>query len=124
MWWKRAERRNAVELDRTILFDADAFYRAGRIPSPFLAFPSELADSDGLPVDDEAIAFLAAMQRRGVPFGAWRLPPGSAHAHVWVVVKHEDSRLVSEAMAALRADGTIGRGYIRQLSERLMGLVG
>lgn len=113
-----------MEIDRTTLFDADALYRAGRIPWSFLAYPSEIADADGLPVNDEAIAFLAARQRRGVPFGAWRLPPGSSHAHTWVVVRHEDSPLVLEAMAALQAEGTIDKGHIRRLTERLMGLDG
>ena len=111
-----------MEIDRTILFDADAFYRGGRLPWSFLAYPTAIADSDGLPVDKEALGFLVAMQRRGVPLGTWTLPPDAAHSHTWAVVRREDSSSVFAAMKALEAEGTIGKGYINRLTERLMSL--
>ena len=61
-------------IDRHCLFDADEYYANGRVPFSFLTWPSVIADTDGLPRDEETLRFLALLQNRGVPLGVWTLP--------------------------------------------------
>ncbi len=53
------------------LFDADAYWRAGHCPWTFFAYPTSLADEQGLPPDVDAKGLLADLQRRGLQVGIW-----------------------------------------------------
>ncbi|MFG0252574.1 MAG: hypothetical protein ACF8NJ_06855 [Phycisphaerales bacterium JB038] len=107
-------------MDRSTLFDADAYFRSGRMPWSFLAWPSEIDDSDGLPKDEETLRFLDLLQQSGVPLSTWRLPDEVGVPHTWAVVRSEDSKLIVDALAALEESGAIPADYLNALTNRLM----
>ncbi len=107
-------------IDRQSLFDADDYYANGHMPWSFLAWPSAMADADGLPHDDEALRFLALLQQRGIPLGVWTLPEEVGHPHTWAVVELDQSGHVADLIASLEREGVIPPNYVNDLTERLM----
>ena len=53
------------------LFDAEALRHSGECPWTIFAYPTNIADSHGLPPDDDAQMLLAELQRRGIPMAIW-----------------------------------------------------
>ena len=103
-----------MEIELTILIDLDSDYVNGGSPWTFFAWPSSAADKNGLPVDQEARQYLAAVQRTGVPIGIWRNSPAEGTNYAGVV--RESIQHLNQALAELTQ---FGDSYASDLCERL-----
>lgn len=56
------------------LWNADAYWRSGILPWTIFAYPSGLADSQRLPLDEEARRYLAELLGHGIRVGIWEHP--------------------------------------------------
>ena len=98
-------------------FDADEYYRSGRCPWTFFAYPTILADDRGLPPDAEACGLLVHLQERGLDVATWN--NGIANDTTYFACRNEDRHLLDDALQQLTTQGTIEADFCRVRSERL-----
>lgn len=107
--------RDSIQLDR--LFDANDYWRSGNCPWTFFAYPTSLADENGLPPDNEACRLLADLQTRGIPVGIW--VSGVDGDTTFFACRKEDIQRLHEAIQELEDTGVIAIGFCNERTERL-----
>ena len=110
-----------VSINFDALFDADQLHRSGECPWTFFAFPTSLADSRGLPPDDDAEKLLAELQSRGIPIAIWR--NGIAQDTTYFACRYADRLLVDKTLAELENRGMLEQNFLSTLSDYLFSLV-
>ena len=100
-----------------MLFDADEYHRSGICPWTFFAYPTSLADEQGLPPDNEACDFLGCLQERGIDVAIW--VNGIAEDTTYFACRKEDIQKLNDAIQELEDCGAIEKGFCNERSERL-----
>jgi len=99
------------------LFDADDYYRSGRCPWTFFAYPTILADDRGLPPDDEVCQLLTHLQGLGIPVAVWI--NGIANDTTYFACRKEDMHALHDALQQLESQGIIHKDFCLARSEQL-----
>lgn len=107
--------------DLTKLFDADSYYRSGKCPWTFFAYPTTLADSRGLPPDEDVRQLLGELQFRGITIGVWMDPVANGTTYL-ACPKHEREQL-GLVLRALEQQGLMENEFLTQRCERLFSSV-
>ena len=102
------------------LFDAKAYWHSGQCPWTIFAYPTCLADENGLPADAEAQRFLAEIQRRGIQVGIW--VNGIAEDTSYFAVPKEDIQRVHFAIQELEEAGVFEPNFCGKRSDHLLSL--
>ena len=102
------------------LIDPKELLDSGNQPFTFLAFPRDSVDQNGIPADQEAQEYIAAVQSQGVPVGIWIDTPVKGIAYAFVGPGR--IRALDEALNSLWVSGRYPEGYADQLTNRLLGI--
>ena len=108
----------AVDLD--LLFDADEYWRSGQCPWTFFAYPTAVAEANGLPPDTDACRLLGELQARGIPVAVWI--DGIANNTTYFACKKDDITRLNAAVDELESAERFGPGFCAQRSEVLFAL--
>jgi len=103
------------------LFNAGEYYRSGRCPWTFFAYPTKLADDRGLPPDDEACGLLTLLQRRGIDVAVWT--NGIVNDTTYFACRQEDVHRLQDALRQLETRGIIESDFCLARSERLFSQI-
>ena len=103
------------------LFDANAYWTAGKNPWTFFAFPGSLADPEGLPRDDDASRLYAELQKRGIDVGVWTNSQINDTSYFACPKEHIDRLHI--ALQELAERGEFEQGFCEKRSEYLFSLV-
>ena len=101
-------------IDLKTLVDLDALCDQGAEHYTFLAFPKSLVNEYGLPADEEAQEYIAAVQATGVPVGIWLNSPIEDTGYA--AVTSENSQRLRDAIEGLIR---YHEAYASELCERL-----
>lgn len=104
----------AGPIDLDALVDLDSLAVDGVCHWTFFAFPLSTLDKHGLPSDEEAQQYIAAVQSTGVPIGIWL--NGIADDIGYAAVTREDKSRLNDAIAGL---AQYSESYAADLCERL-----
>lgn len=104
-------------IDLTKLFDADAYRQSGKCPWTFFAYPTALANSPDLPLDDNVMRLLGTLQDRGITLGVWLDPVANGTNYIACPV-HQREQL-GDALQLLEQEGVIERDFLVERCERL-----
>src|SRR5262249_22815004 len=102
-------------------FDADEYYRGGKCPWTFFAFPRAFADTAGFPPDDEAKRLFVALQGQGIPVGTWVNSP--VEDTVYFACPKEAIGRLNDALSALEKQGEFEEGFGAKRTEYLFSLL-
>jgi hypothetical protein len=104
-----------IDLDQ--LFDPQPLYERGECPYSFFAFPLSIANQHGVPNDQQAQEYIAAVQADGVPVGIWLATPveGTAYA----VVRPGDIELLHRTIEQLADTRRFSNTFAAELCEKL-----
>lgn len=104
-----------IELGALVEFDS----RVGDFACPFtfLAFPIKLVGQHGVPTDQDAEAYIAAVQGEGVKVGVWTQSPVDGTAYT--AVDQEQIAKLNEAINQLIERGQFTADFAEQLCDRL-----
>ena len=105
---------NLIKFD--LLFDAVEHYRKGKCPWTFFAYPTSLADGDGLPPDRDACEILAHIQQRGIDVAIWANQ--IVENTTYFACRHEDRQKLDDVLNELQSSGTIDSNFFGIRSER------
>jgi hypothetical protein len=100
-----------------LLFDADEYHRSGFCPWTFFAYPTSLADENGLPPDKEACRLLACLQARGIDVALWI--NGIVADTTYFACRKEDLQRLQNAIRELEDSGDIEKGFCTAGAKRL-----
>ena len=100
-----------------MLFDADEYYRSGQCPWTFFAYPTSLADAQGLPPDKAACELLFCLKKRGIDVVTWG--SGPVPNTTYFACRNEDRQRLSDLLHELQSSGIIGPDFCRIRTERL-----
>lgn len=103
-----------IAIDR--LVDPRILLDRGECPWTFLAFPTTCVDQTGLPTDEDARRYLAAVQSTGLRIGIWLDPP--TEGTVYAFVAPADIRRLCDVVEQLESE-VFGRDFATTLCERL-----
>ena len=103
-----------LEIDNR--FDADEYFRSGRHPWTFFAFPTAIADELGLPPNPTARRVLALVSQR-LPIALWRHP--NEPSVTYFASRSEDRILLHEVLDELVATGVMDDRYLERLANEL-----
>jgi len=106
---------NPIRFD--LLFDADEYHRSGSCPWTFFAYPTSMADEQGLPPDKDACDFLARIQERGIDVAIW--VSGIAEDTTYFACRKDDIQRLNRVIQELEDSGGIGSGFCNETTERL-----
>jgi hypothetical protein len=106
-------------LKRDDFFDPEAYWQSGNVPWSFFAFPTCMADEDGLPPDDDARAFLAMLQSAGIHVGVWANTPSQNGLSLFVCPK-DDIELFHRVTEHLQFAGASATAFCIQRSQDLI----
>lgn len=109
---------DSIQFDK--LFDADEYYRSGRCPWTFFAYPSAIADGRGLPQDENACELLGHLQIRGIDVAVWI--DGIKNDTNYFAYRKEDMHNLHDALQQLETLGIIEQDFCLARSERLFAL--
>lgn len=99
------------------IWDANEYWSSGEGgPWTFFAYPSRLANADGLPPDAQACELLKNLASRGLRVGPWTNAPTGPVAYL--ACHKEDIKAVS---AAIRDLGL--QEYCTTRSQELLGMI-
>ncbi len=101
-----------------LLFDADEYLRSGFCPWTFFAYPTSVADEQGLPPDKDACVFLARVQARGISVAIW--VNGIAQDTTYFACRKDDIQKLNDLIQELEDTGDIEKGFCNQRTERLV----
>lgn len=111
---------NSIRFD--LLFDADEYWRFGRCPWTFFAYPTSLAVERGLPPDDDACQLLAILQDRSIYVAIWA--NGVTENTTYFACRKEDIQRLKVVLQELESSGVIENDFLRNQSERLFASLG
>lgn len=100
-----------------MLFDAETYYRTEGVPWTFFAYPTSLADSQGLPPDREACDLLALVQQRGIDVAIW--VSQSVENTAYFACRFDDRQKLDNALNELHYSGIIEDNFCSNRSQRL-----
>ncbi len=103
------------------LFDADEYHLSECCPWTFFAYPTALADAQGLPPDKEACELLSHLQRCGIDVAV--LIYGNANDKSYFACRIEDRQKLHDELQVLVARGIIEENFCLKRSERLLALI-
>ena len=112
---------NAGSIRFDKLFDADEYYRTGRCPWTFFAYPTALADDRGLPPDTEACELVVLLQESGIDVAIW--VNGIANDLTYFACRKEDTYRLNDALQQLESQGTIEKDFCLIRTERLIAQI-
>ena len=110
---------DCIHLDQ--LFDADEYWRSGGCPWTFFAYPTSLAGSRGLPPDDEACRFLAAIQARGIDVAIWVRE--IAENTTYFACRRDDIQRLQDAVRELEDGEQFAEDFCAKRTEELFALL-
>ena len=113
---------NADSIRFDMLFDADEYYRSGRCPWTFFAYPTTLANDRGLPPDDEACELLAQIQQHEIDVAIW--VNGISNDTTYFACRKEDMYRLNDALQELETLGIIEKDFCLARTERLFAQTG
>ena len=100
-----------------MLFDADEYHQSGQCPWTFFAYPTSLADAQGLPPDKSACELLSCLEKHGIDVAIWGSAPDPITTYF--ACRIEDRQRLSDLLHELQTSGTIEPDFCRIRSERL-----
>jgi hypothetical protein len=100
-----------------MLFDADEYHRTVNWPWTFFAYPTSLADGQGLPPDREACELLALVQQRGIDVAIW--VSQIVENTTYFACRIDDRQKLGDVLNELQSSGTIDANFCSIRSERL-----
>jgi hypothetical protein len=113
---------NADSIRFDMLFDADEYCRSGRCPWTFFAYPTTLANDQGLPPDHEACELLAQLQQHGIDVAIW--VNGIANDTTYFACRKEDMYRLNDVLQELETRGIIDKDFCLARTERLFAQTG
>lgn len=111
------EANHEPPVDLGQLFDAVEYYRHGSKPWTFFAYPTSLANPDGLPPDDDAVRFLGDIQKSGIEVALWKSPFGDNTT--WFACKSKDIEKLKALTADMQTESAYGEDFLFKRSEQL-----
>ena len=102
------------------LWDAEAYYRSGKIPWTIFAYPVSLADSQRLPRDDEARRYLSTLHSLGLPVGIWDF--AKQNGTIYFACPGEERDRVHAAIDELEQEGVFPPRFASQKCEAMFSL--
>jgi hypothetical protein len=102
------------------LFDAEALHRGGECPWTIFAYPTTIADSRGLPPDDDAQMLLAELQKRGIPMAIWI--SAIAENTTYFACRYADRNRVNDIIDELENLGMIEEDFLSKRSDYLFSI--
>ena len=112
---------NSEPIPKVMLFDAKEYRRSGCSPWTFFAYPTSLANDQGLPPDEEACQLLSHLRKRGIAVGVWVSDFGNDTTYF--VCPKEDIYRLNDALRELENEGVIDKGFCVTRSELLFSQV-
>ncbi|MEE2937842.1 MAG: hypothetical protein VYA84_17785 [Planctomycetota bacterium] len=109
----------SVKID--LLFDADEYRRTGECPWTFFAYPTSLPTDHGLPLDDDACRYLAAIQSRGIEVAVWG--DGVAKNTTYFACRRDDIQRLTDVVNSLETTELFGENFAAIRSEELFTLL-
>lgn len=100
-----------------MLFDADEYHRTVSCPWTFLAYPTSLAEGQGLPPDREACDLLALVQQRGIDVAIW--VSQIVENTTYFACRIDDRQELDDVLTELQSSGMIDTNFCSIRSERL-----
>ena len=110
-----------VSINFNDLFDADTLLLAGESPWTIFAYPTSLADSDGLPPDADAIMLFVELQKRRIPMAIW--VNGIATNTTYFACRFQDRSRVDDTIMDLESQGVLEPNYLSARCNFLFSLV-
>ena len=109
---------DSVNLEQ--LVDADALHRSGECPWTIFAYPTNIADSRGLPPDSGAQRLLAELQKRGIPMAIW--VSEIAKNTTYFACRYADRFRINQTVTELEAHGILEKNFLSKRSDYLFSL--
>ena len=106
---------HSIRFDK--LFDAERYHRTENCPWTFFAYPTSLADGNGLPPDREACELLALIQQRGIDVAIW--VSQIVENTTYFACRIDDRQKLDDVLNELQSFGTIDENFCRIRTERL-----
>ena len=100
-----------------MLFDAEKYHRTENCPWTFFAYPTSLADENGLPPDREACELLALIQQRGIDVAIW--VSQIVENTTYFACRIDDRQKLVNVLNELQSFGTIDNNFCNIRAERL-----
>ena len=104
-----------------LLFDANEYRRSGGCPWTLFAYPTSLANDQGLPPDEEACQLLGHLRKRGIAVGVWASDFGNDTTYF--VCRKEDIYRLNDVLQQLEKEGVIDKDFCVTRSELLFSQV-
>lgn len=109
-----------VLINTDSLWDADRYWRSGKMPWTIFAYPANLADGRRLPPDDQAIKYLATLQQHGIRVGIWAHP--DQPQTIYFACPYEDRFAVDEVVKELEQLPGFGPDFLSRSCEKLFAM--